>query len=71
MWKKSKDEKELVKNFEDKILSFYGNDLKSKKRKDKLAEVFKKYKNNFLVDMYRGAINMQKNRFNFYTKRSA
>ena len=33
MWKKSKVEKELVKNFEDKILSFYGNDLKSKKKK--------------------------------------
>jgi hypothetical protein len=46
-------------------LLFFLYITKSKKRKDKLAEIFKKYKNNFIVDMYRSVINIQKNRFNY------
>ena len=67
MWKKSDDEKELVRFYEDKILKSFEDDkkIKSKNRKKKLAEIFKNHKNNFIVDMYRMAINMQKNRFNY------
>ena len=68
MWRKSEIEKEIVQSFEDKILrAFSDRKLKSTKRKDKLAEIFKNYKNNFIVEMYRMTINLQKNRFN-YTK---
>ena len=66
MWKKSEAEKEIVRSFENKILkAFDDKKLKSTKRKDKLAEIFKTYKNNFIVDMYRRTINLQKNRFNY------
>ena len=67
MWKKSENEKEIVREFENRILKSFESDkkIKSKNRKKKLAEIFKNHKNNFIVDMYRMAINMQKNRFNY------
>ena len=68
MRKRTDEEKELVKYYEDKLLNHYGNELKSSTRKKRLNEIFIKFKKNFLVDMYRRVINLQKNRFNYYSK---
>ncbi len=68
MRKKTLEQQDVIKYFEDKLLNFYGNELKSSSRKKRLNEIFIKFKNNFLVDMYRRVINLQKNRFNYYSK---
>ncbi len=68
MRKKTLEQQDVIKYFEDKLLNFYGNELKSSNRKKRLNEIFIKFKNNFLVDMYRRVINLQKNRFNYYSK---
>ena len=68
MWKKSKDEQELIMEIENKLLRYYKDELKSKTRRARVNEIFIKFKNNFLVDMYRRVINLQKNRFNYISK---
>lgn len=66
MWKKTEIDKEVVEGFENKILShFEDKKLNSTKRKERLAEIFKNHNNNFIVNMYRMAINLQKNKFNY------
>ena len=68
MWKKSKDEQELIMEIENRLLRYYKDELKSKTRRARVNEIFIKFKNNFLVDMYRRVINLQKNRFNYISK---
>ena len=68
MWKKSKDEQELIIEIENRLLRYFKDELKSKTRRARVNEIFIKFKNNFLVDMYRRVINLQKNRFNYYSK---
>ncbi len=68
MWKKSKDEQELIIEIENRLLRYYKDELKSKTRRARVNEIFIRFKNNFLVDMNRRIINLQKNRFNYISK---
>ena len=68
MWKKSKDEQELIMEIENRLLRYYKDELKSKTKKARVNEIFIRFKNNFLVDMNRRIINLQKNRFNYISK---
>ena len=68
MWKKSKDEQELIIEIENRLLRYFKDELKSKTRRARVNEIFIKFKNNFLVDMNRRIINLQKNRFNYISK---